>query len=116
MKRVLMVFVFVTGSLHAQDLSDTWTQLSQYRVVSGVKAGVTGIGAVHMLIGSYVAARSTADVLRAGKSFFAYNKDAWNNWNELIGGCAATFGLLYAGSKLGWEYFPGYVRHALAIK
>ncbi len=116
MKRVLALLVFMSGAVHAQELSETWKQLSQYRVVSGVKAGVVGIGAVQMVYTSWLCAQETGRLFSSDPSLFGWDKPAREKWNKLIGSSAATVGLLYMASKLGWEYFPGYAKHALAIK
>lgn len=106
----------LTSAVHAQDLTDTWKELSQYRVVSGVKAGVVGLGTVQAGYTCWLCAKATAKVFNDNRTLFAWNGDAWNKWNDLVGNGAATFGLLYASAKLGWEYFPVYAKHALAIK
>ncbi len=116
MKRVLALFVLMSAAVQAQELTDTWKQLSDYRVVSGAKATVVGIGSVQALYTSYRFAKATANVFGDTRTLFAWNSDAWDKWNDLIGNSAATIGLLYMASKLGWEYFPGFAKHALAIK
>jgi hypothetical protein len=115
MKRIVLASVLLTGSLYAQDLSETWRQLSQYRAVSGVKAGVTGIGAVQSAYTAWVFGRVTMSHLQDARPFFSWSQASYDKWNDIIGCGAAVFGLLYATSKLGWEYFPEYVKHALKI-
>lgn len=116
MKRVLLGCLFLTSTLQAKELSDTWKELSEYRVVSGLKAGVSGVGAIQSLYTGWVFAKNFGTVFNDSRPLVAFNKDAWGKWTDLIGNGAATVGLLYIAAKLGWECFPVYAKHALAIK
>lgn len=117
MKKLLALIIFTAAaSLQADGLSQAWDDLGQYRVVSGVKATVAGIGTVHAVLYAYKAAQATAGVFSDNRPMLKWDKQAWEKWNEVIGGSVCTLGMLYVGAKLGWECFPIYTKHALAIR
>lgn len=115
MKRIVLASALLTGSLHAEGLYDAVNQLSEYRAVSGIKAVGAGIGAIQTANTAWVFGKVMMAHLQDQRPLCAINKDCYNKWTDTIGCGAAVFGLLYATTKLGWEWFPKYARHALKI-
>jgi len=101
--------------VQAKDLSEAWNELSQYRVMSGAKAGVLSVGTYQTVRISWVFAKATAGVFSDGRPLFALDEQALNKWGSLMWNGASVLGFAYAAKLLG-EKIPAYAKHALAIK
>jgi len=111
MKKLLLACLVTATSIQATDLAEAWKQFSAYRVVSGAKAVVVGVGTYQAASLSYTGLKNLGNTIS--------NTEPWTSLEKgkkIIRCSVFAGGMAYVVYKLGWDYFPVYARHALALK
>ena len=106
MKRLLLGSLLFVAPLKAEEINDTWKELSKYRPVSAIKAA----GTVGLMYYSALAMKKHAD--ESYKALNTNNQDFYLAVREAV----PAGGMTYVTWVLFWDYLRPQLKHALAIK
>ena len=106
MKRLLLASLFFVAPLKAEEINDTWKELSKYRPVSAIKAA----GTLGLMYYSALAMKKHSD--EAYRALSNNNQDFYLATREAV----PAVGMSYVTWTLFWDYLRPQLKHALAIK